>query len=74
LENSLKNFHQASRELKEAMEDLGPRSKAVARNLEQASETIKRQPWRLIWPSSKEYPKGSAKSDGPDRPLRGTPD
>jgi hypothetical protein len=24
--------------------------------LEQASDTVKRQPWRLIWPTTKKYP------------------
>ena len=34
------------------MTDLGP----VGDNLKQFSETIKAQPWRLIWPSTKKYP------------------
>jgi hypothetical protein len=32
--------------------DLGP----VGENLKEFSETIKTQPWRLIWPSTKKYP------------------
>ena len=35
-----------------AVTDLGP----VGENLKEFSETIKTQPWRLIWPSTKKYP------------------
>ena len=34
------------------MKDLGP----VGENIKEFSETVKSQPWRLIWPSTKKYP------------------
>lgn len=66
LEESLKNFRQASRDFQKAMDDLTPRTHVIARNLEQASDTIKRQPWRLIWPGTKKYPGQDSKSAKPD--------
>ena len=29
-------------------------------NIKQFSETIKTQPWRLIWPSTKKYPEAAS--------------
>jgi hypothetical protein len=40
----------------------------VALNLEQASDTVKRQPWRLIWPSTKKYDGDPA----PEKPATAT--
>ena len=49
---SLQNFRDSSERLKATMNDLGP----AGENIKQFSETVKTQPWRLIWPSTKKYP------------------
>jgi hypothetical protein len=36
--------------------NLGPELKASGSNIKELTETVKRQPWRLIWPSTKKYP------------------
>jgi phospholipid/cholesterol/gamma-HCH transport system substrate-binding protein len=52
IEVTLQNLRTSSEKLKMTVTDLGP----VGDNLKQFSETIKAQPWRLIWPSTKKYP------------------
>ena len=49
---TLQNFRETSEKLKSTMRDLEP----VGRNVAEFSETIKAQPWRLIWPSTKKSP------------------
>ena len=52
IEITLQNLRASSEKLKITVTDLGP----VGQNLKEFSETIKTQPWRLIWPSTKKYP------------------
>jgi ABC-type transporter Mla subunit MlaD len=52
---TLQNFRNSSEKLKSTMRELEP----IGRNLAEFSETIKTQPWRLIWPSTKKYPEKS---------------
>lgn len=52
IEVTLQNLRTSSEKLKVTVTDLGP----VGENLKEFSETIKTQPWRLIWPSTKKYP------------------
>jgi phospholipid/cholesterol/gamma-HCH transport system substrate-binding protein len=52
IEVTLQNLRASSEKLKVTVSDLGP----VGQNLKEFSETIKTQPWRLIWPSTKKYP------------------
>jgi ABC-type transporter Mla subunit MlaD len=52
---TLQNFRDSSDKLKATMRDLEP----VGRNVAEFSNTIKTQPWRLIWPGSKKSPEGS---------------
>src|SRR5438552_11959095 len=49
---SLQNFRESSQKLKSMITDLGP----AGENIKEFSETVKAQPWRLIWPSTKKYP------------------
>ena len=49
---TLQNLRTSSEKLKITVTDLGP----VGENLKEFSQTIKAQPWRLIWPSTKKYP------------------
>lgn len=52
---TLRNFQNAAAKLNTTVADLGPQLTSVLRNTEQATDTLKRQPWRLIWPSTKKY-------------------
>jgi hypothetical protein len=36
--------------------NLGPDLKTSGSNIKELTETVKRQPWRLVWPSTKKYP------------------
>jgi phospholipid/cholesterol/gamma-HCH transport system substrate-binding protein len=45
--------------LRNISEDL----QATALNARQFTDTVKRQPWRLIWPSTKKYPEDEAKEE-----------
>jgi DNA repair ATPase RecN len=51
IEFTMQNLRTSSEKLKVTVTDLGP----VGQNLKEFSETIKTQPWRLIWPSTKKY-------------------
>jgi phospholipid/cholesterol/gamma-HCH transport system substrate-binding protein len=56
---TLQNFRESSEKLKGVMDDvsnLGPELKASGANIKELTDTVKRQPWRLIWPSTKKYP------------------
>ena len=56
---TLQNFRESSDKLKGVMDDLSnlwPDLKASGTNIKELTETVKTQPWRLIWPSTKKYP------------------
>jgi ABC-type transporter Mla subunit MlaD len=55
IEVTLRNFRQSSEKLKTLMHDIEP----VGRNIAELSDTVKSEPWRLIWPSTKKYPQKS---------------
>src|SRR5713101_2281293 len=52
IEVTLRNLRASSEKLKTIVSDLGP----AGQNIKEFSETIKSQPWRLIWPATKKYP------------------
>lgn len=52
---TLRNFQNASDQLNSTVREIGPQLSAVLRNTEQATDTLKRQPWRLVWPGTKKY-------------------
>src|SRR5437660_3615344 len=52
IEVTLQNLRNSSDKLKVATTELEP----AGENIKEFSETIKTQPWRLIWPSTKKYP------------------
>lgn len=56
---TLQNFRTSSEKLKSTLTSLGPSLQASADNVKDATATLKSQPWRLIWPSTKKYPEGS---------------
>ena len=57
---TLQNFRDASEKLKSTVRDLEP----VGKNITEFSETIKTQPWRLIWPSTKKPPATASPTPG----------
>ena len=61
LEVTLRNFRESSEKLKSTLSALAP----VGHNVAEFSETIKSQPWRLIWPSSGSSAKRVALVPGP---------
>ena len=60
---TLQNFRDSSEKLKSAMNELGPDLKETGDNVKDLTATVKRQPWRLIWPNTKEYPEDRAAGD-----------
>src|SRR5438445_5438523 len=56
IEVTLRNLRNSSEKLKVATTELEP----AGTNIKQFSETIKTQPWRLIWPSTKKYAEASS--------------
>ena len=56
LRQTLQNFRESSDKLKGILVDLtelGPDLKASGTNIKELTETVKKQPWRLIWPTAK---------------------
>jgi ABC-type transporter Mla subunit MlaD len=53
---TLQNFRDSSERLKSVMSDLAPQLKESAHNITEFTDTVKTQPWRLIWPSTKKSP------------------
>jgi ABC-type transporter Mla subunit MlaD len=74
IEVALRNLRQASEKMNRTMADLSPRISVIGQNLEQASDTLKREPWRLVWPASKKYEEDNRLSPperrAPDRATR----
>jgi ABC-type transporter Mla subunit MlaD len=56
LEITLQNLRTSSEKLKGTINDFGP----TGQNIKEFSETIKSQPWRLIWPGTKKSPEKSS--------------
>jgi ABC-type transporter Mla subunit MlaD len=59
---TLQNFRESSEKLKSILADLshlGPDLKESGQNVKELTATVKSQPWRLIWPSTKKYPEES---------------
>jgi phospholipid/cholesterol/gamma-HCH transport system substrate-binding protein len=60
---TLQNFRNSSEKLKSMMNDLAPDLKASGNNIKDLTETVRTQPWRLVWPSTKKYPQEQAQGD-----------
>jgi ABC-type transporter Mla subunit MlaD len=63
---TLQNFRDSSEKLESMMNDLEPGSEATADNVRALTDTVKRQPWRLVWPSTKQYPEDERSAGGAD--------
>lgn len=72
LVQTLENARRATENLDRLARSLGPRLDSIGDNLEQATDTIKRQPWRLVWPSTKKYEEPEAPRPTPVRPRTST--
>ncbi len=57
---TLANFRKSSETLKSVMNNLAPDLKETGANVKELTQTVKTQPWRLIWPSTKKYPQEAA--------------
>jgi len=67
---TLQNFRESSEKLNAVISDLsqlGPDLRASGANVKELTETVKSQPWRLIWPSTKKPDPDAAP------PVRKTP-
>jgi len=53
---TLANLQTTSENLNSAVSGLAPKVEIITTNLAQATDTLKREPWRLVWPVSKKYP------------------
>jgi phospholipid/cholesterol/gamma-HCH transport system substrate-binding protein len=53
---TLTNLQNATQNLNSMVTTVGPRVDIITSNLQQATDTVKREPWRLVWPVSKKYP------------------
>jgi len=63
---TLANFRVSSEKLKSALDSLdskldslGPDLQATFRNTKDFTATVRSEPWRLIWPSTKKYPEAA---------------
>jgi len=54
--DTLRNLRLSTAKLEYTLSDLGGKLSVVGTNLGEATDTLKHQPWRLIWPSTKKYP------------------
>jgi len=53
---TLTNLQNTTQSLNSMVNNVAPRVDIITDNLAQASDTVKRQPWRLLWPTTKKYP------------------
>jgi phospholipid/cholesterol/gamma-HCH transport system substrate-binding protein len=76
---TLQNFRESSEQLKTVISDLsqlGPDLKESSANVKELTATVKSQPWRLIWPSTKKYPENeqaAAETAPPKKTTRPRP-
>jgi phospholipid/cholesterol/gamma-HCH transport system substrate-binding protein len=53
---TLTNLQNTTHNLDNMVSSAGPRVEIITANLQQATDTVKREPWRLVWPMTKKYP------------------
>lgn len=56
IEAMLHNLRSATENLDRQLKQVTGKLSDTAENLKEGSDTLKHQPWRLIWPSTKKYP------------------
>jgi phospholipid/cholesterol/gamma-HCH transport system substrate-binding protein len=62
---TLTNFRASSEKLKSALDSIGPDLEATLSNTKDFTATLKTQPWRLIYPTTKKYPNESSPTPTP---------
>src|SRR5437763_7190458 len=67
---TLQNFRTSSEKLKSTLTSLGPSLQASGENVKEATATLKSEPWRLIWPSTKKYPENAQPGTPAGRNIR----
>ena len=55
IQTTIGNIRDASEKLNSTMNTLGPELKTSASNIKDFTETLRKEPWRAIWPSTKKY-------------------
>lgn len=56
LAETLTSLRNAAAKAERLIGGLEPQLRGTLRNVEQLTDTVKRQPWRVIWPTTKKYP------------------
>jgi phospholipid/cholesterol/gamma-HCH transport system substrate-binding protein len=56
IEVTLQNLRVSSEKLKSTLNSVGPSLEQIGHNVEDATATLRTQPWRLIYPTTKKYP------------------
>jgi hypothetical protein len=72
LEKTLANFKAASARLKIILDSLDrtmnsvlPRLDLIVQDVNQLTDKLKRQPWRVVWPTTIKYPEGQQGGEAP---------
>jgi ABC-type transporter Mla subunit MlaD len=60
---TLRNFRDSSEKLKSALNDIGPDLQTSISNMKDFTDTVRKQPWRLIFPTTKKYDEGAKPSE-----------
>lgn len=61
---TLQNLRDSSEKLKATMNSIGPSLQETGRNIKDATATLRSEPWRLVWPSTKKYPDSTPAATG----------
>lgn len=73
LQKTLANIRSASDRLERLLAGLQPKLTQTAANAEQLTDTLKRQPWRIIYPTTKQYPADTAPPAPSPTPRKAVP-
>jgi phospholipid/cholesterol/gamma-HCH transport system substrate-binding protein len=60
IEVTLQNLRTSSEKLKSTLNSVGPSLEDIGHNVKDATATLRSEPWRLVWPSTKKYPSDNA--------------
>lgn len=55
IDKTLENLRTSSEKLKSTLNSLGPSLQESGQNIKDMTATLRSQPWRLVWPSTKKY-------------------
>ncbi|MBS0659228.1 MAG: MCE family protein [Verrucomicrobia bacterium] len=70
LAETIDNLRSAAARLDRLLSGVEPQLRGTVRNVEQLTDTLKRQPWRVIWPTTKKYPEDSQPKPTPTPPPK----